>query len=319
VNLQQLKYLCAVVDHGLNVSDAALALYTSQPGISKQIRQLEDELGLRVFVRQGKRLASLTPAGEIVVATARKALREIANMKRVADEFRSEDSGTLAIATTHTQARYVLPKVLAAFAAQFPKVRVMLHQGNPTQVAEQTVAGDSDLGIATESLADYPELVTLPCYRWNRCVLVRKGHPLAKMKPLTLEALARHPIVTYDFAFTGRSAINAAFAAKGLEPNVVLTALDSDVIKTYVELGMGAGIVARMAYDPEKDRAFDMLDASHLFAASTTRLALRRGVFLRGYVYQFIALFAPQYSRAAVDAALAGDAALTGETTPVEL
>jgi LysR family cys regulon transcriptional activator len=319
VNLQQLKYLCAVVDHGLNVSDAALALYTSQPGISKQIRQLEDELGLRVFVRQGKRLASLTPAGEIVVATARKALREIANMKRVADEFRSEDSGTLAIATTHTQARYVLPKVLAEFAAQFPKVRVMLHQGNPTQVAEQTVAGDSDLGIATESLADYPELVTLPCYRWNRCVLVRKGHPLAKTKPLTLEALARHPIVTYDFAFTGRSAINAAFAAKGLEPNVVLTALDSDVIKTYVELGMGAGIVARMAYDPEKDRAFDMLDASHLFAASTTRLALRRGVFLRGYVYQFIALFAPQYSRAAVDAALAGDPALAGETTPVEL
>ena len=319
MNLQQLKYLCAVVDHGLNVSDAALALYTSQPGISKQIRQLEDELGLRVFVRQGKRLASLTPAGEIVVATARKALREIANMKRVADEFRSEDSGTLAIATTHTQARYVLPKVLAEFAAQFPKVRVMLHQGNPTQVAEQTVAGDSDLGIATESLADYPELVTLPCYRWNRCVLVRKGHSLAKTKPLTLEALARHPIVTYDFAFTGRSAINAAFAAKGLEPNVVLTALDSDVIKTYVELGMGAGIVARMAYDPEKDRAFDMLDASHLFAASTTRLALRRGVFLRGYVYQFIALFAPQYSRAAVDAALAGDGALAGETTPVEL
>ena len=308
MNLQQLKYLCAVVDHGLNVSDAAVALYTSQPGISKQIRQLEDELGLRVFVRQGKRLASLTPAGEVVVATARRALREITNMKRVADEFRSEDSGTLAIATTHTQARYVLPKVLSAFAAQFPKVRVMLHQGNPVQVAEQTVAGEADVGIATESLTDYPELVTLPCYRWNRCVLVRKGHPLAKTKPLTLEALAQHPIITYDFAFTGRSAINAAFAAKGLQPNVVLTALDSDVIKTYVELGMGAGIVAQMAYDAEKDQAFDMLDASHLFAASTTRLALRRGVFLRGYVYQFITLFAPQYSRAAVDAALAGDA-----------
>ena len=313
MNLQQLKYLCAVVDHGLNVSDAAVALYTSQPGISKQIRQLEDELGLRVFVRQGKRLASLTPAGEVVVATARRALREIGNMKRVADEFRSEDAGTLAIATTHTQARYVLPKVLSAFAAQFPKVRVMLHQGNPIQVAEQTVGGDADVGIATEALADYPELVTLPCYRWNRCVLVRKGHVLAKAKPLTLEALAQHPIVTYDFAFTGRSAINAAFAAKGLQPNVVLTALDSDVIKTYVELGMGAGIVARMAYDPEKDQAFEMLDASHLFATSTTRLALRRGVFLRGYVYQFITLFAPQFSRSVVDAALAGDA------VPVEL
>jgi LysR family cys regulon transcriptional activator len=308
VNLQQLKYLCAVVDHGLNVSEAALALFTSQPGISKQIRQLEDELGLRVFVRQGKRLASLTPAGETVVATARRALREIANMKRVADEFRAEDAGTLAIATTHTQARYVLPKVLTAFAAKFPKVRLVLHQGNPIQVAEQTQAGEADLGIATESLADYPELVTLPCYRWNRCVLVRKGHALTKVRPLTLEALAQHPIVTYDFAFTGRSAINAAFTAKGLEPNVVLTALDSDVIKTYVELGMGAGIVAQMAYDPQKDQAFDMLDASHLFASSTTRLALRRGVFLRGYAYQFITLFAPQYVRAAVDAALSGNA-----------
>jgi LysR family cys regulon transcriptional activator len=308
VNLQQLKYLCAVVDHGLNVSEAALALFTSQPGISKQIRQLEDELGLRVFVRQGKRLASLTPAGETVVATARRALREIANMKRVADEFRAEDVGTLAIATTHTQARYVLPKVLTAFAAKFPKVRLVLHQGNPIQVAEQTQAGEADLGIATESLADYPELVTLPCYRWNRCVLVRKGHALTKVKPLTLEALAEHPIVTYDFAFTGRTAINAAFAAKGLEPNVVLTALDSDVIKTYVELGMGAGIVAQMAYDPQKDQAFDMLDASHLFASSTTRLALRRGVFLRGYAYQFITLFAPQYVRSAVDAALGGSA-----------
>lgn len=309
MNLQQLKYLCAVVDHGLNVSEAALALFTSQPGISKQIRQLEDELGLRVFVRQGKRLASLTPAGEIVVATARRAMREIANMKRVADEFRREDSGTLAIATTHTQARYVLPKVISAFAAKFPKVRVVLHQGNPVQVAEQTAGAGADIGIATEALADFPELVSLPCYRWNRCVIVRKGDPLALVKPLTLEALAKCPIVTYDFAFTGRSAINAAFAAKGLEPNVVLTALDSDVIKTYVELGMGAGIVAQMAYDAEKDAAFEMLDASHLFAASTTRLALRRGVFLRGYVYEFITLFAPQYSRSAVDAALAGNVA----------
>jgi len=306
VNLQQLKYLCAVVDHGLNVSEAALALFTSQPGISKQIRQLEDELGLRVFVRQGKRLSALTPAGEIVVATARRALREIANMKRVADEYRSEDVGTLAIATTHTQARYVLPKVISAFAAQFPKVRVVLHQGNPQQVAEQTAAGEADVGIATEALSDYPELVTLPCYRWNRCVIVRRGDPLAKTRPLTLEALAQHPIVTYDFAFTGRSAINAAFSAEGLQPNVVLTALDSDVIKTYVELGMGVGIVAQMAYDPARDGAFEKLDAGHLFAPSTTRLALRRGVFLRGYVYDFIALFAPALDRAAVDTALAG-------------
>jgi LysR family cys regulon transcriptional activator len=308
MNLQQLKYVCAVVDHGLNVSDAAAALFTSQPGISKQIRQLEDELGLTVFVRQGKRLAALTPAGEIVIATARRALREIANLKRVAEEFRGEDAGTLAIATTHTQARYVLPRVLREFAGRYPKVRVVLHQGNPLQVAEQTARGDVDVGIATEALADFPELVTLPCYEWNRVVLVPKRHPLAKTKPLTLEALAKFPIVTYDFSFTGRSAINAAFAAKGLEPNVVLTALDSDVIKTYVELGMGVGIIAQMAYDPARDTAFEKLDADHLFAPSTTRLGLRHGVFLRGYVYSFIALFAPRYDRAAVDAALEGRA-----------
>jgi LysR family cys regulon transcriptional activator len=310
VNLQQIKYLCAVVDHGMNVSDAAEALYTSQPGISKQIRQLEDELGLQIFVRQGKRLAALTPAGEIVLATARRALREILNLKRVADEFRAEDAGTLAIATTHTQARYVLPKVLSEFASRFPKVKLVLHQGNPSQVAAQTASGEVDVGIATEALEEYPDLVTLPCYRWNRCVIVPKGHALARQKPLTLEALARYPIITYDFAFTGRSAINAAFAARNLEPNVVLTALDSDVIKTYVELGMGIGIIAQMAFDAAKDAAFESLDAAHLFAASTTRLALRRGVFLRGYTYAFIALFAPQYGRAAIDAALAGEARL---------
>jgi LysR family cys regulon transcriptional activator len=312
VNLQQLKYLCAVVDNGLNVSDAAEALYTSQPGISKQIRQLEDELGLRIFVRQGKRLTTLTPAGEVVVGTARRALREIANLKRVADEFRAEDAGILGIATTHTQARYVLPKVLSKFALQFPKVRLVLHQGNPVQVAAQTSSGEVDVGIATEALAEDHALVTLPCYQWNRGVLVPKGHALAKTKPLTLQALAEYPIVTYDFAFTGQTAINAAFAAKRLEPNIVLTALDADVIKTYVELGMGVGIIAKMAYDPEKDANFEMLDASHLFGASTTRLALRKGVFLRGYVYDFISLFAPQYTRGVVDAALAGNAPADG-------
>jgi len=306
VNLQQLRYLCAVVDHGLNVSEAAEALFTSQPGISKQIRQLEDELGLSVFVRQGKRLASLTPAGEIVVATARRAMREVANLKRVADEYRGEDTGTLSIATTHTQARYVLPKVLREFATRYPKVKVVLHQGNPIQVAEQTARGEVDVGIATEALGEFAELVTLPCYQWNRVVITPKRHPLAKMAPLTIEALAKFPIVTYDFSFTGRSAINAAFAEKGLEPNVVLTALDSDVIKTYVELGMGVGIIAQMAYDAARDTQFDVLAADHLFAPSTTRLGLRYGVFLRAYVYAFISLFAPRYDRAAIDAALEG-------------
>ena len=306
MNLQQLRYLCAIVDNNLNVSDAADSLFTSQPGVSKQVRQLEDELGVRVFVRAGKRLASITPAGEAVVSAARRALKEIENLKRVGAEYKSEDEGTFAIATTHTQARYVLPRVLRDFATRYPKVKLELHQGNPMQVAAQTASGDADVGIATEALASFPDLITLPCYTWNRCVLVPLGHPLAKVKPLTLAAIARYPIVTYDFAFTGRSQINAAFEAEGLTPKVVLTALDSDVIKTYVELGMGVGIVAQMAWDPARDSAFDKLDAGHLFAPSTTRLALRRGVFLRGYVYDFIALFAPALDRATVDAALAG-------------
>lgn len=308
MNLQQLRYLCAIVDNGLNVSDAAETLFTSQPGVSKQVRQLEDELGVRVFVRAGKRLASITPAGEAVVAAARRALTEIENLKRVGAEYKSEDEGTFAIATTHTQARYVLPPVVRDFSARYPKVKLELHQGNPMQVAVQTASGDADIGIATETLASFSDLVTLPCYQWNRCVLVPRGHPLAQVKPLTLAALARYPIVTYDFTFTGRSQINAAFEAEGLVPKVVLTALDSDVIKTYVDLGMGVGIVAQMAYDPARDSAFEKLDASHLFAPSTTRLALRRGVFLRGYIYDFIARFAPALDRATVDAALAGAA-----------
>ncbi len=305
MNLQQLRYLCAIVDHGLNVSAAAEALFTSQPGISKQVRQLEDELGVSVFVRHGKRLSALTPAGAAVVATARRALREIENLRRVGAEYKSEDTGVLAIATTHTQARYVLPPVIRKFAARYPRVKVVLHQGNPEQVADQTVRGEADVGIATEALAKFPELATLACYEWNRCVLVPRGHPLTEVAPLTLAALARYPIITYDFAFTGRSQINAAFDAEGIEPNVVLTALDADVIKTYVELGMGVGIVATMAYDPVRDAALERLDAAHLFAPSTTRLALRRNVFLRGYMYDFIALFAPALDRAAVDAALA--------------
>jgi LysR family cys regulon transcriptional activator len=307
VNLQQLRFLCAIVDHGLNVTDAAEALFTSQPGISKQVRLLEEELGVRVFVRQGKRFTGLTPAGEALVATARRALGEIENLKRVGAEFRDDDAGTLAIATTHTQARYVLPPILQGFAERYPRIRLVLRQGNPVQVAEHTLRGDVDVGIATESIAGYSELVTLPCYQWNRCLLVPRGHPLAKAKPLTLAAIARHPIVTYDFAFTGRSQINAAFDSAGLSPNVVLTALDADVIKTYVELGMGVGIVAEMAYDPARDARLVALPADHLFAPSTTRLAIRRGAFLRGYVYDFIARFAPALDRATVAAALAAD------------
>ncbi len=307
MNLQQLRYVCAIVDHHLNVSDAAEALHTSQPGVSRQVRQLEDELGVSVFERQGKRITALTPPGEALVAIARRALLEVSNLRRLGEEFRSEGVGSFTIATTHTQARYVLPPVIKRFSARYPRVRLLMHQGNPEQVASLAAQGDADVAIATEALAEFPELVTLPCYQWNRCAIVPRGHPLTRTPRLTLDALARYPIVTYDFAFTGRSAINAAFAARGIEPNIVLTALDSDVIKTYVELGLGVGLIASMAYDPQRDAALERLDAAHLFSASTTRLGLRRGAYFRGYVYDFIGLFAPHLDRRAVDAALAGD------------
>jgi len=306
MNLQQLRYLCKVVDCQFSISEAAEAIHTSQPGISKQIRALEEELGVTVFVRHGKRITGLTAPGKVVAQVARRALVELENLRRVGDEFRAEDSGDFTIATTHTQARYVLPPVIQKFAAKYPKVRLLIHQGNPTQAAEHVASGEADLAIATEALTTFEELITLPCYRWNRAVIVPQGHPLAAQKPLTLEALAKYPIVTYDFSFTGRSQINAAFAQKGLAPRVVLTALDSDVIKTYVELGMGVGILAQMACDPERDRGFEILDASHLFGASTTRIGLRRGAYLRRYVYDFISLFAPHLTRRSVDAALEG-------------
>ena len=306
MNLQQLRYLVAIVDHGLNISDAAEVLYTSQPGISKQIRQLEDELGIAIFVRRGKRFTGLTEPGKLVVERARRLVIEAAGLKRIGDEHRAHDEGALTIATTHTQARYVLPPAIKQFTERFPKVRLLLHQGNPVQVAQYVAKAEADIGIATESLADHPELVTLPCYEWNRCVIMPRDHPLAKETRVTIELLARHPIVTYDFSFTGASAITAAFAAKGLEPNIALTALDADVIKTYVELGLGVGIVAQMAYDPERDRQFAMLPADHLFKPSLTRLALRRGTYLRSYTYDFIGLFAPHLTHAAIDTALAG-------------
>jgi len=301
MKFQQLRYACEVARRGLNVSVAAEALHTSQPGISKQIRSLEDELGIEIFVRHGKRMAAVTEPGKAVLAIAERILAEAANLKRAGEEFANEKLGTLTVATTHTQARYALPKAVAAFKKRYPKVRLVLHQGNPTQICEAVVAGEADLAIATESIAEYPELVSLPCYQWNRCVVVPPAHPLLKAKPLTLEAIAQYPVVTYDFAFAGRSQINKAFEKRGLAPNVVLTALDSDVIKTYVELGLGIGILAEMGFDPKRDRGLHALDASHLFESSTTRLGVRRGAWLRGYAYDFIELFAPRLSRSLVE------------------
>jgi len=308
MKLQQLRFATEVARRGLNVSAAADALHTSQPGISKQIKSLEDELGIEIFVRHGKRMAAVTEPGKAVLAIAERILAEAANMKRAGEEFANEKLGTLTIATTHTQARYALPKAVAAFKKRYPDVRLVLHQGNPTQICEMVAAGEADLAIATESIAEYPELVSLPCYQWNRCLVVPPGHPLLAVKPLTLEAIARYPVVTYDFAFAGRSKINRAFEKRGLAPNVVLTALDSDVIKTYVELGLGVGIMAAMGFDPKRDRGLHALDAGHLFESSTTRLGIKRGAWLRGYAYEFIELFAPRLPRALVQKTVMGKA-----------
>jgi LysR family cys regulon transcriptional activator len=304
MKLQQLRYLREVARQGLNLSEAAVTLHTSQPGISKQIKLLEQELGIDIFVRNGKRVVAVTEPGKIILDIADRLLRDADNLKRVGSEFGGEDHGSLTIATTHTQARYALPQPIKQFTRRYPKVRLSLRQGSPTQISELVSSGEADIAIATEALEYYPDLVMLPCYDWNRSVITPADHPLLKEKKLTIEALAEYPIITYDFAFTGRSKINQAFEKKGLLPNVVLTAIDADVIKTYVEIGLGVGIVAAMAYDAKRDRGLRAIDASHLFQSSTTRIGLRRNYYLRGYVYDFIELFASHLDRKAVDAAM---------------
>jgi LysR family cys regulon transcriptional activator len=306
MKLQQLRCLTEVARRGLNVSEAAEALHTSQPGVSKQIRALEDELGVEVFVRHGKRLVSVTEPGKAVVAIAERILAEAQNLRRAGEEFANDQLGTLTIAATHTQARYALPKAVAAFKRRYPKVELHIHQGNPTQIREQVLAGEADMGVATEMLA-VPELITLPVYQWNRCVVVPPKHPLLKESPLTLERLAEYPIVTYDFAFANRSLVQKAFESRGLTPHVVLSAQDSDVIKTYVELGLGIGILAKMAFDAKRDVLLRAIDASHLFESSTTRLGIKRGAYLRRYAYDFIELFAPHLARNTVERAVRGE------------
>jgi LysR family transcriptional regulator, cys regulon transcriptional activator len=303
LKLHQLRYIREVARQRLNVSSAAEALHTSQPGVSKQIQLLEEELNLQIFQRNGKRLVGVTEPGTVILQMAERVLHEMENIKRVGEEFSHEDTGNLVIAATHTQARYRLPAAVKAFMATYPKVHLTIHQGNPTQVAEQVVSGEADIGLATEAISNYHELVTLPCYQWNRCVVVPHGHPLTREEPLTLEKIASYPVVTYDFSFAGGSMVNRIFAEHGLTLNVALTAIDSDVIKTYVELGLGVGLLAQMAFNSERDRNLAMLDASHLFPASTTHLGIRRDAYLRGYQYDFIHTIAPHLDRDAVDAA----------------
>lgn len=303
MNLQQLRYVREAVRQGLNLTNAAAALHTSQPGVSRQIRELEDELGVEIFERRGKRLAALTEPGRAVAAAIERVLLETDNLKRAAKEFSGRDVGSLTVAITHTQARYALPRVVAAFRKRYPKVHLSLLQGNPQNLARMVIRGEADIAIATEALAHFPELVALPAYEWHHCVVVPVGHPLTKVKTLTLETLAPYPIITYSPEFTGRSRINDAFAQAGLPIDVVLTAIDSDVIKTYVELGLGIGIIAAMAFNGRRDTGLRALDAGHLFGTHTTRVAVKRGAYLRDYAYRFIELFAPKLTQRAIEQA----------------
>lgn len=296
-----------VAKQGLNVSEAAEKLHTSQPGISKQIRLLEDELGIQVFIRNGKRVVAVSEPGQQVLDIAGRILREAQNLKRVGDEFAREEEGELTIATTHTQARYALPTAVQAFLKRYPKVSLRIKQGNPIQICEMVVAGEADFAVATESIDQFSELTALDCYQWNRSVVAPLGHPILSLDhPLTLADIAAWPIVTYDYAFAGRNNINRAFELSGIEPNIVLTAIDTDVIKTYVGLGLGVGIIATMAFEPERDTQLGFVHAEHLFLPSTTRIGIRRDAYLRGFAYHFIELFAPHLTRQVVDRSMRG-------------
>ncbi len=293
MTLQQLKYLVAIADSGLNITAAAERLYTSQPGISKQLKLLEQELGVQLFTRKGKSLAAITPAGRDVIARARRIMRETENIRSLASDLSGEQEGTLSIATTHTQARHVLPDAIREFRERYPKINLELHQGTSEQLAELVAANRVDFTIATGSRQLFPGLVLLPCFRWDRIILVPNGHPLTAVRDLTLPLIAGYPLVTYVFGTTGESSFKKAFADQGLEPNVVFTARDADIIKTYVRMGMGVGIVAPMAYGCEDKKDLTAIPAAGLFPRVTTWLGFRRDAVLRRYMVDFIALFAP--------------------------
>ncbi|HIF9134209.1 TPA: HTH-type transcriptional regulator CysB [Photobacterium damselae] len=305
MKLQQLRYIVEVVNHNLNVSSTAESLYTSQPGISKQVRLLEDELGIQIFERSGKHLTKVTPAGEEIVRIARDILSRVESIKSVAGEHTHPEVGTLNIATTHTQARYALPDVIQGFTARFPKVSLHMHQGTPSQIADAVAKGTTDFAIATEALHLYQDMIMLPCYHWNRSIVVRADHPLAKKEKISIHDLANYSLVTYVFGFTGRSELDSAFNRAGLTPKIVFTATDADVIKTYVRLGIGVGVIASMAMDDERDQDLVAIDASHIFAASTTKIGFKKGSFLRTYMYDFMERFASHLTRNVVDQAIA--------------
>ncbi|MGL4446410.1 MAG: HTH-type transcriptional regulator CysB [Shewanella sp.] len=305
MKLQQLRYIAEVVKHNLNVSATAENLYTSQPGISKQVRMLEDELGIQIFGRSGKHLTHVTPAGQQVINIANDILGKVESIKKVSEEYTKPDQGELNIATTDTQARYALPTIIRQFIDRYPKVNLHMHQGTPSQISEQAARGDADFAIATEAMHLYTDLIMLPCYHWNRSVVVPKDHPLAARTHISIEDLARFPLVTYVFGFDRASEIEKAFNRADLEPRVVFSATSADVLKTYVRLGLGVGVIATMAIDPVIDKDLVTIDASHLFAHSTTKIGFRKGSFLRSYMYDFIQHFAPHLTRDVVEKAVA--------------
>jgi LysR family cys regulon transcriptional activator len=307
MNLHQFRFLQEAVRRNFNLTEAARALFTSQPGVSKAIIELEDELGVEIFSRHGKRIRKLTAPGEEVLRSVDVILREVNNLKRIGQNYAAQDSGALTIAATHTQARYRLPHVIAEFRRRFPRVQVHMLQGNPDQVAHAVLEERADLGLATESLADHADLISLPCYEWQHLVVTPLNHPLADLSDLSLAELARYPIVTYDPAFTGRRRIDHAFAQHGLQPDVVLEAIDSDVLKTYVELELGVGLIAEMAFNPERDTQLRARPAGHLFGHNLTRVAFKRGVYQRGFVYVLTELLSQRLSRKLVEQVLRGE------------
>jgi len=302
MNLQQFRFVRETIRRNFNLTDAARALFTSQPGVSKSIIELEDELGVKVFERHGKRIKGLTKPGAVVAQVIDNIMREVDNLKKVSDEFARRDEGGLVIGCTHAQARYILPRVIPAFRERFPKVRVSLAEGNPPTLARMVLHEQADVAIATETLGHTAGLASLPVYTWEHVIVVRPDHPLAQLTSsqaasLTIEQVAQYPIVTYDRLFSGRRSIDEAFASAGLTPDIVLEAIDADVIKTYVDVGLGIGIIAGMAFDPRRDGGLVGLSAGHLFGRHTTLVAIKAGVFLRDYVYVLLEMLAPELTR----------------------
>lgn len=307
MNLHQFRFVQEAIRRNLNLTETAKALHTSQPGVSKAIIELEEELGVEIFARHGKRLKRVTEPGEHVLKSIELIMREVGNLRRIGEQFSAQDSGTLSIATTHTQARYVLPQPVAKLREAFPKVNVSLHQGSPDQVARMVLDEVAEIGIATESLTQYDDLVTLPCYEWQHMLVIPVDHPLSKKENISLEDLAEEPLITYHPSFTGRTKIDLAFAAKRLQPRIALEAIDSDVIKTYVRLGLGVGIVAEMAIKEDGTNSdLIAIPAGPLFGINVARVAFKRSAYLRNFVYKFAELLSDKLDRALITKAMAG-------------